>query len=107
MRQVSFSGNIHQSGRKLFRQGKKKMSPLAVSPVSLSSLGTGRTGRLHEARLDDQSVNLLRALGLAPTDAFRLCKAGDPCILQVGGTRIGVSRAVASEIYVIPDRAPV
>ena len=29
------------------------------------------------------------------TEEFRLCKAGEPCILQVGGTRIGVSRTVA------------
>jgi Fe2+ transport system protein FeoA len=75
-----------------------------VAPVSLTTLGAGRTGRLHEARLDEQSVNLLRALGLSTTDTFRLCKAGDPCILQVGMTRIGVSKAVASAIYVIPDQ---
>jgi Fe2+ transport system protein FeoA len=72
-------------------------------PVPLSALRAGRTGRLYEARLDTQAVGLLRALGLSNDDAFRLCKAGDPCILQVGTTRIGVSRSVASEIYVIPD----
>ena len=82
------------------------MSARPATPVSLSSLRAGGTGRLHEAKLDEQSVNLLRALGLAQTDTFRLCKAGDPCILQVGTTRIGVSRAVASAIFVIPDRPP-
>ena len=35
-------------------------------------LGTGRTGRLHEARLDAKSVGLLRALGLSGTEEFRL-----------------------------------
>lgn len=83
------------------------MSPKPLSPVPLATLGTGRTGRLHEARLDETSVNLLRALGLATADSFRLAKAGDPCILEVGTTRIGVSRAVAAEIFVIPDRPPV
>jgi Fe2+ transport system protein FeoA len=48
-------------------------------------------------------VSLLRALGLAESEPFRLCKAGEPCILQVGATRIGVSRTVASQIFVIPD----
>jgi len=72
-------------------------------PVALSALGSGRTGRLHEARLDDESVGLLRALGLSDAEVFRLCKAGEPCILQVGSTRIGVSRSVASRIFVIPD----
>ena len=80
------------------------MSARQVTPVSLTTLNAGGTGTLHEARLDEQSVNLLRALGLAPADSFRLAKAGDPCILQVGATRIGVSKAVASAIYVIPDR---
>jgi Fe2+ transport system protein FeoA len=79
------------------------MDARSTTPVALSTLRAGVTGRLHEARLDDQSVNLLRALGLADAEAFRLCKAGDPCILQVGTTRIGVSGAVASEIFVIPD----
>ncbi len=79
------------------------MSVGPPSPVALSTLRAGLTGRLHEARLDDQSVGLLRALGLSDAEAFRLCKAGDPCILQVGTTRIGVSRAVAAQIFVIPD----
>ena len=79
------------------------MSLVTTQPIALSALGTGRTARLHEARLDAQSVGLLRALGLSGTEEFRLCKAGEPCILQVGGTRIGVSGRVASQIFVIPD----
>ena len=71
--------------------------------IALTSLPAGQTGRLHETSLDDQSVGLLRALGLAPAEAFRLTKAGEPCILEVGSTRIGVSRQVASRIFVIPD----
>ena len=79
------------------------MSLTSSSPVALSALGAGRTGRLHEARLDGDSVGLLQALGLSGAEAFRLCKAGEPCILQVGSTRIGVSRSVASRIFVIAD----
>ena len=48
-------------------------------------------------------MGLLQALGLSGAEAFRLCKAGEPCILQVGSTRIGVSRRVASRIFVIAD----
>jgi Fe2+ transport system protein FeoA len=79
------------------------MASIPNSAVALSALPAGQTGRLHETSLDDQSVNLLRALGLTPAEAFRLSKAGEPCILEVGGTRIGVSRQVASRIFVIPD----
>lgn len=73
------------------------------TPIALSALPVGRTARLHETELDAQSVGLLRALGLCEAECFRLCKAGEPCILQVGSTRIGVSRTVASKIFVIPD----
>ena len=76
------------------------------TPIALSSLPVGKTARLHETQLDAQSSGLLRALGLCETECFELCKAGEPCILQVGATRIGVSRTVASKIYVIPD-API
>jgi Fe2+ transport system protein FeoA len=79
------------------------MPAIAPPPVALSALQAGRTGRLHETRLDDESVGLLRALGLSDAEGLRLCKAGEPCILQVGSTRIGVSRSVASRIFVIPD----
>jgi Fe2+ transport system protein FeoA len=73
------------------------------APILLTLLPAGHTARLHETQLDPESVGLLRALGLCETECFRLCKAGEPCILQVGATRIGVSKTVASKIYVIPD----
>jgi Fe2+ transport system protein FeoA len=79
------------------------MSQVASLPISLSTLAPGQTARLHEARLDAGSVGLLRALGLAESQAFRVCKAGEPYILQVGATRIGLSGIVASNLYVIPE----
>lgn len=79
------------------------MTPVTTLPIALTSLLQGQTGRLHEARLDAHSVGLLRALGLSEAQAFRVCKAGEPCILQIDGTRIGVSKTVASNLYVIPD----
>ena len=79
---------------------------MAPTPVALTALEAGRTARFHDARLDEVSIGLLRALGLWETEPLRLCKVGEPCILQVGETRIGVSHEVASHIYVIPD-APV
>ena len=47
---------------------------------------------------------MLRALGLAERSRFRVCKAGDPWILQVRGTRVGISDAVARRIMVIRER---
>jgi hypothetical protein len=79
------------------------MKTVALLPTALTNLATGQTARLHEARLDALSVGTLRALGLSETQPFRVCKAGEPCILQVEGTRIGVSRVVARNLFVIPD----
>jgi len=72
-------------------------------PVRLSSLRPGTFARFDEARLDAAACSLLRALGITKSCMLRLCKTGDPCIVQVRSTRIGLSKAVAGDIYVIPQ----
>jgi Fe2+ transport system protein FeoA len=71
--------------------------------ICLCDLEVGATARFHEARLDDDACHLLRTLGLTQSSLVRLCKGGEPCIVQVRATRIGLSRAVAGSIYVIPE----
>jgi Fe2+ transport system protein FeoA len=71
-------------------------------PVRLSELGVGATARFHDARLDRDTTRYLRAIGLTRTSEFRICKNGEPCILQVRSTRIGLSRALAGQIFVVP-----
>ena len=74
------------------------------APVRLTRLRAGDRGRLHATRLAGDDREMLRALGLAERSHFRVCKAGDPWILQIRGTRVGMSSAVASRLMVIPDR---
>ncbi len=74
----------------------------APGPIRLSELAIGETARLHQTELDESTVRLLSALGLTPSSEFRLCKAGEPCIIQVRSTRIGLSRGVADRILVTP-----
>ncbi len=76
------------------------------SPVRLTRLEAGESGRLHATRLVDGDREMLRALGLAERSRFRVCKAGDPWILKVGGTRVGISDAVARRILVIRECRP-
>ena len=78
------------------------MVPVSA-PIALSTLAVGSSATLHDAHLDLESARLLRALGLSASGELRLCKAGQPCIVQVGATRIGVSLDVASRIFVIPS----
>ncbi len=77
---------------------------VASGPVCLTELRAGDHGRLHATRLVVEDREMLRALGLAERSSFRVCKAGDPWILQVRSTRVGISDAVARRILVIRDR---
>jgi Fe2+ transport system protein FeoA len=45
---------------------------------------------------------MLRALGMTDDCTLRICKVGEPCIVQVQSTRIGLSRSVADGILVVP-----
>jgi Fe2+ transport system protein FeoA len=72
-------------------------------PIPLSQLGAGRTARLHSADLAKDDCALLRALGLTDRCLLRVCKAGEPCIVEVKATRIGLSRALARGVFVVPE----
>jgi Fe2+ transport system protein FeoA len=76
-----------------------------ATPVLLSDLAVGAVARLHEARLDAEGCHQLQSLGLTGSCKFTLCKKGEPCIVQVRSTRIGISRAVARHIFVVPLKA--
>lgn len=71
--------------------------------MPLTSLAVGASGRLHDTRLDEETRSLLRSLGLTDRSRMRVCKRGEPFIIQVRATRIGVASSVADAILVIPD----
>ena len=75
----------------------------APVPVPLSSVRVGSVVRFRGTQLEPESCDLLRALGLTRECQLTLCKAGEPCIVQVRATRIGLSKLVAGQIYVIPE----
>ncbi|HEY6362039.1 MAG TPA: FeoA family protein [Vicinamibacterales bacterium] len=75
-------------------------------PVLLTSLEAGASARLHTTRLDDDTRSLLRSLGLTDASRLRVCKSGEPLIIQVRATRIGLSSSVAGGIYVVLDGEP-
>jgi len=71
----------------------------APAAVPLLDLTPGTTAVVREV-LDDHSHAVLRSLGLTDGSSLRVCRLGDPCIIQVRSTRIGLSRTVAQSIYV-------
>ena len=70
-----------------------------ATTVPLLDLAPGTIAVLRQV-LDDQSRAILRSLGLTDGARLRICRLGDPCIIQVRSTRIGLSKAVAQSIYV-------
>jgi Fe2+ transport system protein FeoA len=75
---------------------------VSARAIPLSDLRPGALARLHEARLDSEACQWLEGLGLTASCQVRVCQHGEPCIVQVRATRIGLSRSVARGIYVIP-----
>lgn len=70
----------------------------------LSDLEVGAVARIVDAAVDTESRTLLRALGLTDYSQFRVCKRGEPCVVQVRATRIGISARIAAHITVLPER---
>lgn len=70
--------------------------------VRLVQLGRGERGRMAAADLARDECQLLHALGLTDRCLLQVCKPGDPCIVQVHATRIGLSHRLAEKILVVP-----
>jgi Fe2+ transport system protein FeoA len=70
-----------------------------ATTVPLLDLAPGTSAVLRHV-LDDQSRAVLRSLGLTDGARLRVCRRGDPCIIQVRSTRNGLSKVVAQSIYV-------
>ena len=60
----------------------RQPEPLTAPAVPLTTVEVGAVSTLHEVR-DAESRPFLRALGLIDACEIRLCKSGDPCIVQV------------------------
>lgn len=83
----------------------------AARTIPLTQLRVGQTGVVASASLDADDAKLLGAMGLAEGASVRLCRAGQPCIVAVGGIdaeacgcagscRIGLARPLADRIQV-------
>ena len=68
--------------------------------IPLTSLPVDATARLRYADIDAEAHDLLRGLGLTDGSLLRVCKQGEPCVVQVRATRIGITSRVARAIRV-------
>ena len=77
-----------------------------ANPVPLGELAVGDVAQLHHADVEDTTGRFLRAIGLTQSAQFRVCRRGEPCIIQVRSTRVGLAREVADRILVLPVDKP-
>ena len=74
----------------------------STEQIPLISLPLGASCQVCQMDLDASVQALLMALGVSKRSSLRLCQVGNPCIVEVRGTRIGLSSDVASRLFVEP-----
>lgn len=75
--------------------------------MPLAQLKRGQTARVESASLERDDADLIRAMGLRPSATVRMCRLGQPCIVEVCDStgpfcRIGLARDLASRVMVCP-----
>jgi Fe2+ transport system protein FeoA len=66
----------------------------------LDRLRAGCCGTVLEVLADDEDVDRLKAMGICEGRKVMLVRRGDPLILRVLGSRIGVSARLAARVRV-------
>lgn len=106
---------------KLPRVSASSTTPPSTA-VPLASLRVGQIAIVHEALVDAADAAYLRAMGLRPGSQVRVCRLGEPVIVEVSGCglagcggqaggvgacgcRIGLSREIARKVMV--ELAPI
>lgn len=78
-------------------------APRAVpATVSLESLDRGVCAVVHEVIGDSDDIRRLKAMGICAGRRLEVVKRGDPMILRVFGSRIGLSNRLAACVKVQP-----
>ena len=73
--------------------------------VPLTTLSDGTCATVEHREMCGEDCELLSAMGLTDRCRLRICRVGEPCIIQVAATRLGLSSKMASKIMVRPDQA--
>ena len=77
------------------------VSPSLEEMIPLDQVEAGHCGLVHEVRAGETEIEQLQAMGVCAGRKVMLVKAGDPMILKVLGSRIGVSARLASQVMVV------
>lgn len=70
--------------------------------MRLDQVGAGHCGLVLDVIAGEDQIDHLKAMGVCIGRKIMLVQTGDPLILKVLGTRIGLSRRLAARVYVSP-----
>ena len=71
--------------------------------VPLSTLQSGDRATVCCCLLGGEDRELLAAMGLADRCPLLVCRSGEPCIVQVASTRLGLCARIARRVLVVPS----
>jgi hypothetical protein len=71
-------------------------------PIALSDLPAGSEATLSGGLLPADEMRLLEAMGISDRSLLRVCRQGEPCIVESRSVRVGISRAVARRLHTEP-----
>ena len=77
------------------------MHLVSSSVVPLAEVPEGSMVRVLDTHIDAHSREQLRSLGVTSSSTVRVCKQGEPCVVQVRTTRIGISGSIARQLLVV------
>ena len=72
-----------------------------MKATALPELAPGRVARIAEFDVEPADETRLKAMGICVGRQVQLIQAGDPLILRVLGTRVGLSARLAAGIGVV------
>jgi Fe2+ transport system protein FeoA len=73
---------------------------ITVALIRLDQLPPRVCAVVRQIATDDEEMQRLKTLGVCPGRRVELVKNGDPLILKVFGSRLGISAALASNVHV-------
>ncbi len=72
----------------------------SIRLITLNDLEKGQCGLVHDLDLPESDDQRLRTLGICPGRRVWMVRKGDPMILKVMGTRLGLAEELAKRVTV-------
>lgn len=78
------------------------MPEISTELQRLDTIDPERCGIVRSVRAGDMEIDRLKSMGLCEGRKVMMIKAGDPMIVRVLGSRIGISARLAHNVFVQP-----